>query len=449
MVIDLHASKRRALLLATGILALLGAWFAVRWYTGNTLAEYGPGVEDDGIEIAESAVRLAPRDPVPRWKLARLEEKSFTPKELEAAVKHHAEAVGLSPSDYRLWMDFGRALELNGNGAQAELALRHAVELAPAYAYPRWYLGNLLLRAGTTDEAFTELRAAAESAPQLRAPVFSLALQIFGQDSTGIKNAIGPSPELRASLTSYLISSQRLDDALGLWNSFSVEEKKTQSAIGEELLKAFAAAKRFHVALELARELAPDDRLKPVMNQLFNGGFEMGQGASGAGVFGWQLVTIPQAQASIDSNQYHGGGRSLRLGFKSSSNLTLNTVTQLVVVEPQAQYRFEFYVRTDDLRSGGTPTFEIVDENDGTLLGASEPLSPGTSGWQQITIDFGTKAKTEAIRVRINRASCGSDPVCPIFGTVWYDDFNLQRAGRIAGPKPTGEAKAHHAAAMG
>ncbi|MEO8433453.1 MAG: hypothetical protein ABI596_01040 [Pyrinomonadaceae bacterium] len=431
------------------ILALLGAWFALRWYTGNMLAEYGPGVEEDGIAIAQSAVRLAPRDPVPRWKLARLEEKSFTPKELDAAVKHHAEAVSLSPSDYRLWMDFGRALELSGNGVQAELAFRHAVELAPAYSYPRWYLGNLLLRTGRTDEAFTELRAAAESASQLRTQVFSLALQVFGQDSVGIKNAIGPSRDLRASLTSYLISNRRLDDALGLWNSFSPEEKQNQYAVGEDLLKAFAAAKRFHAALELARELAPDDNVKPAMNQVFNGGFEIGQGASGAGVFGWQLVTVPQAQTSIDSNQYHGGRRSLRLVFKSSSNLTLNTVAQLVVVEPQTQYKFGFYVRTDDLRSGGTPAFEIVDETDGTLLGASPPLSPGTGGWLQINIGFGTKAKTEAIRIRINRASCGSDPVCPIFGTVWYDDFNLQRTGRIAGPKPTGEAKAHHAAAMG
>ena len=427
----------------------MGAWFGLRWYTGNTLAEYGPGVEDGGMEVARSAVRLAPRDPVPRWKLARLEEKTFTPKDLESAVKHYAEAVSLSPSDYRLWMDYGRSLELSGNAAQAELAFRHAVELAPAYAYPRWYLGNLLLRGGRTDEAFTELRAAAESASQLRAPVFSLALQIFGQDSVGIKNAIGPSRELRASLTSYLVSSQRLDDAFGLWNSFSAEEKKSQYPIGEELLKAFAAAKRFHIALELARQLAADDSLKPVMNQVFNGGFEMGQAARGATVFSWQLVTVPQAQTSIDSNQYHGGARSLRIGFKSSSNLALNTVTQLVAVESQAQYRFEFYVRTDNLRSGGTPKFEIVDETDGTLLGASPPLTSGTSGWQQIKIDFATKAKTEAIRIRINRASCGSDPVCPIFGTVWYDDFNLQRAGRVAGRKPTVEAKAHNAAAMG
>lgn len=449
ILIDLHAPKRRALLLIPVILALLGAWFALRWYTGNTLAEYGPGVEEGGIEVARSAVRLAPRDPLPRWKLARLEEKSFASNQLDAAVRHHAEAVSLSPNDYRLWMDFGRGLELSGDGAHAEMAFRRAVELAPAYSYPRWYLGNLLLRAGRTDEAFTELRAAAESASQLRPQVFSLALQVFGQDSEAIKNAIGPSSDLRASLTSYLVSNQRLDEAFGLWNSFGLEEKRNQHVVGEELLKALAAAKRFRTALEIARELAPGDKPKPVMNQIYNGGFEMAYGASGAGVFGWQITTVPQAQASIDPSQQNGGARSLRLSFKSPANLTLNTVAQLVVVDSEAQYRFECYVRTDDLRSGGTPTFEIVDESDGTVLGATAPLTPGTNNWLQLSIDFETRAKTEAIRIRINRASCGQDPVCPIFGNVWYDDFNLQRAGRIAGPKPTGDAKTHRPTTMG
>lgn len=446
ILIDLHAPKRRAVLLIPLILALVGAWFAVRWYTGNTLAEYGPSLEEGGLEAARSAVRLAPRDPLPHWKLARLEEKSFASNQLDAAVRHHAEAVSLSPNDYRLWMDFGRVLEESGNGPHAETALRHAVELAPAYSYPRWYLGNLLLRAGRTNEAFTELRVAAESAEVLRPQVFSLALQFFGDDYEGIKNSMGPSTQLRAQLTSYLISNRRLDDALRLWNTFSFEEKKEQHLIGGEVLMALAAAKRFHAALEIARALAPDDQMKPTMNQFLNGGFEVASGASGRGVFGWQITTVPKAQASMDSSQYHSGGRSLRLVLKSSSDLALNTVTQVVAVEPRARYRFECYVRTEELRSGGTPTFEILDESDGTMLGASAPLSDGTKDWQQLTIDFETGAKTEAVRLRINRASCGQDPVCPIFGTVWYDDFNLQRAGQIAGPRTTSDAAALHSA---
>ena len=35
----------------------------------------------------------------------------------------------------------------------------------------------------------------------------------------------------------------------------------------------------------------------------------------------------------------------------------------------------------------------------------------------------------EAILIRFTRTPC-TDAVCPIFGKVWYDDFNLQRFGR-------------------
>jgi len=442
-VIDLHATNRRVLLLIPLLLVLVGAWFATRWYVGNTVAEYGPSVEEGGLDAARVAVRLAPKDPLTHWRLGRLEEKEFGQGPIDGAARNFAAAVELSPHDYRLWMDFGRALEASGNAVQAEAALRQAVKLAHAYGYPRWYLGNFLLRAGRTDEAFAELRIAAESTQPLRSQIFSLALQVMGDDSEALKKAMGDSPELRAQLTAYLISNQKLDVAIRLWNSFDPQEKKEQHEIGEALIKALANIKRFQAALEVARDLAAQDNAVPVPNQVFNGGFELAAGSSVAGVFAWEITSLPQAQAAIDSGQYHGGGRSLRLVFKSTTTLALNTVAQLIVVEPHTQYRLEYYARTEDLRSAGTPFFQIIDESDGAVLGASTAISAGTTSWQPVIIEFATKAKTEGVRLRINRAACGEDPVCPIFGTVWYDDFNLQRAGRAAGAKPGHDTPAH------
>ncbi len=48
-------------------------------------------------------------------------------------------------------MEFGAALEQAGDFEKAEKALREAVKLAPSYAYPRWYLGNLLVRTDRYD----------------------------------------------------------------------------------------------------------------------------------------------------------------------------------------------------------------------------------------------------------------------------------------------------------
>jgi hypothetical protein len=30
---------------------------------------------------------------------------------------------------------------------------------------------------------------------------------------------------------------------------------------------------------------------------------------------------------------------------------------------------------------------------------------------------------------------CGADAICPIFGMVWYDDFNLQSVGGTINPR--------------
>ena len=44
----------------------------------------------------------------------------------------------------------------------AEKAYRRAVEIAPDYTYPHWQIGNFYLRRNQSDEAFAELKKAAE-----------------------------------------------------------------------------------------------------------------------------------------------------------------------------------------------------------------------------------------------------------------------------------------------
>jgi hypothetical protein len=72
---------------------------------------------------------------------------------------------------------------------------------------------------------------------------------------------------------------------------------------------------------------------------------------------------------------------------------------------------------------------EILDAADGVLLSNSAAAPAGDNDWQRVSLGFKTGAKTEAIVIRITRASCGDNAICPIFGTIWYDDFDLKRRG--------------------
>jgi thioredoxin-like negative regulator of GroEL len=444
--IDVRTPLARALLLLPVMLVLVCSWYALRWYMGNTIVEYAPSLEEGALETARTGLSLAPDDPLAHWTVAGLEKRSLDPLLLP-------EAVSLSPNDYRLWMDLGMAREQAGDTEGGEKALRRAVELAPSYADPRWFLGNLLLRAGRPEEAFAELRLAGEANPATyRSQIFNLAWQVFNGDAVELRRAVGESVEARGALASLMAGRGRIDDALNLWSSLSQEEKGRQHDVGLGLMSALVAAKRYRAAQGLFRDLSADGGAGVEVGQFQNGGFESEMtgagGAAAANPFGWQVKSVPQAQIALDPRHRHAGARSLRVTFNAPDAFNFDNLSQLVVVEPSTQYRLECYVRTEELKSAGAPIIEIVDSTDGSVIASSSPLPVGKNDWQPLTVDFKTASKTEAVTVRTGRAPCSMEgSVCPIFGTIWYDDFNLQRGngsagtGRRGGVGPAGDAK--------
>lgn len=418
------------LLIIPVALVLLGAWFAVRWYIGNTMADFAPDADEGGIETTHSAINFAPSDPLVYLAAANLEMSTLDPSRRTEAVKLYEQSVRLSPNDYRLWLALGRAREQAGDGAGGEKALKRAIELAPAYSYPHWYLGNLLLRAGRTDEAFTELRRAAESNPAaFRSLIFDAAWNIYDRDVAAIERVVGEDAGTRAQLAAFLATRQRAEDAVRLWKSLSADEKKAEHKTGEDLFKALFEKKQYRAAQELARDIGVESGES--VGRFANGGFENGISAPGVSLFGWQINPVAQTQVSFDSEQHHGGLRSLRIIFDGFSRPAYYNITQLVVVEPNTRYRFEGYVRTQDLKSGGAPLIEVVNTADNKVLGTTPAFPLGRNDWQPVTVEFSTPADTEGIYVRTNRAFCGE--VCPIFGIIWYDDFNLERLGQSSG----------------
>ena len=113
-----------------------------------------------------------------------------------------------------------------------------------------------------------------------------------------------------------------------------------------------------------------------------------------------------QAQISVDHGEWHSGRGSLKIVFKSPTNLGAINVSQLVVVEPDVQYRLECYARTDDLRTAGPPIVEIRDASDSAILATSQPLPDGTNKWQPITVEFKTGPQMEGRSIETLPATC-------------------------------------------
>ncbi len=388
--------------------------------------------------MAQVAVRWAPDDPLTHWRLASFEEKTFTAENLAAAVQEYQLAVKASPYDYRYWMEFGRALEASGDREGGEKALRHAVELAPNYSHPLWQYGNVLLREGKVDEAFNQLSKAAEADPEMRSPVFGVATQVFGGDIDQIINVL-PTPAVRMQLAINLVNANNFDQALRILRTISPADRKAQSELTDKIITSLIDNQQFHAALSLLSELETDPSQLPTPDHIWNGGFDQAVPLLDPKPFHWVINSRPQTQISIDSRAHSGSG-SLRIIFAVPNKLQTISVSQKVVVDPGTAYRLQFYQRTDKLVSASTPVVQVKDVGSSGLLASSQPVASGTNDWQLVTLDFTTNPKNDGISIGIVRSGCEDQPICPIFGTVWYDDFDLQR---ISGPSsPNRNARA-------
>ena len=425
-LVQLKASAPlKAIMTLTLLLALFASWFVVRWYLGNTIAEYFHP-DDHRLETAQMAVGLAPNDPLPHWRLGNLAQKELPPDQISLVVSEYEKAVSLSPNDYRLWMDFGISLEQAGDFEKAEKALREAVKLAPSYAYPRWLLGNLLLRTDRYDEGFAELRHASEANGEFQSQLFNLAWQLNKDDFDSLRAAVGNTPGVRAAFSDYLIKRSRYDEGLRLWNTLSGTEKRENRIAADTIINNLVTNQRYHQAMAIWNEVAPGPAYNAELGHILDRGFENNLAHGPGAVFGWQEQSNSQVQIGIDAGQGHSGSRSLRLFFRVRSHIEAINVSQLIPVQPNTEYDFECYLKTDKLESAETPVIVITNAGDDAVLTGSSSAPSGSNDWQRISLSFKTGAKTEAVKVKMLRNSCADSAVCPIFGTVWYDDFDLK-----------------------
>src|SRR5215207_2423990 len=223
-LINVRPVLARVPLALLALAALYCAWFGVRWGLGNTMAETAPAsyAKDPAaaFESAEAATRLAPRDPFTHLILARLNQISFEPAAVPRALAEYEQAA----------------------------ALRRAAELAPNYTYPRWHLGNALLRAGRTEEAFAELRRAADADSSLRPQVFNLAWQVYGPNLARVVDAVGKTAESRGQLVAVLAGRGNLEDAQVVWAGLGPEGQRLHVGAADPLARAFYAKGQYRRA---------------------------------------------------------------------------------------------------------------------------------------------------------------------------------------------------------
>ncbi len=417
--IKLNSTASRAIVPVLAVLCVIFAYVFAKWFLGNTIAS-----RSVYKEIAEFSVGLAPADPQTHFASAVLHEKTFLPEDLPKSLAEFEKAASLSPSDYLLWFELGRARARNGDAEGAEKALRKALALAPNYSQVQWTLGNFLLRQGNETEAFTYIRKAAEGDKTFAAPAISSAWQLFGGDIVRIKSYAGESVNLKAAFASLLAKEKRFDEALDVWTSLPEAVRKTDfKANGDEIYQKMLEARKYRTALQVFSDLSESDDNKFALGSITNGGFESNINPQNPGVFEWQIGEGVEPQILIDKTQKRGGEISLVIVFNNKDGKAFRNISQSVAVAANKRYVFETFYKSD-LKTSATFKWEIVDAADNEKILASTEAVAASSDWASLKTEFVAPETTEAVTIRLARGP-GSTTLCPISGKLWFDDFSL------------------------
>lgn len=373
----------------------------------------------NSIEAADAAVQFAPSDPEVHRARAAVFTRLQKPDE---AAKSLEKAVALRYRDDYLWIELGNTREELGDTQGALAALDQAVRWAPHYAHTHWQRGNLLLRMGRANEAFTELRTAARANPRYAPNLIDLAWGI-SNSNVNITEALLDikGDDERLSLIQFLAREGRGEEVL---DQIRLLDTQLSAEKIDELARLLYSAKAFRQSFDLSHQYG---NFRPPT--FLNGGFEEPLVVADSG-FGWIIAPQQKNHLAIDVSEKLSGEKSLQINLDGSWTPGTPLLSQTFIVQPGTTYRLSFAVKTKDLVTGGPPLIVVNDATNDQLLGKSENFPTATTSWTNLNLKFTTLPTSQAAVIRLQRNNCDSSP-CPIFGTLWVDQFSVEQTERI------------------
>jgi tetratricopeptide (TPR) repeat protein len=360
--------------------------------------------------VADAAVSISPSDPDAQRARAAAYNSQQQPAE---AARSLESAVALRYRDDYLWIELGNTREDLGDTTGALAALNEATRWAPYYAHTHWQRGNLLLRMNRSNGAFADLRQAAVANQKYLPNLIDLAWVISKGDLKTTESLVDINNDTeRLVLIRYLAGKgkgkETLDQIQLLTTPLSTEQNN-------ELARLLFGAKSFREASALMHAKA---------SSFVNGGFEDPLVLNDI-TFGWIVAPEQKNRLAIDVSEKLEGTKSLQVNFSGDWAPGAAFLSQTLILDPENTYRVSFAVKTKDLMTGGPPFIAVRDATNNNLLGKSENFPAASNPWLTLNFEFKTLPNSQAAIVRLERNNC--DPTCPIFGTLWLDQFLIEQ----------------------
>lgn len=413
------------LLTATALTCLTAAWFFIKWDFINVVATNLDPSRPESALVVDWLAQVSPNDPQTHFAVASLFEKTFETDDLTKSLHEYEIAAALSPHNYVMWLNLGKARSLSGDTEGAEAAYARALALAPNYSSVQWVYGNLLLREGRSDEGFALLAKAAVLNQDYARTAVATALQMSDGDVVQVRRMMGDSDITNATLATTLAALKRDDEAFDSWSRLTAADKADKfSELGQTLIGEFAAAKKFGLAARVAADLQSNGAEKPVVEKVTNGGFETAVKLKGAGIFEWKIDDGLEPVIGLTETQKHSGNSSLWIAFDSFKASGFRAVSQTVAVVPAANYELEVFYRSD-IKSAAILKWEVADAATGKTIANTVPMADA-GDWTPIKIGFSVPSDSDGVVIRLVREGCvGSS--CRMSGKISFDDISIRR----------------------
>jgi tetratricopeptide (TPR) repeat protein len=409
------------------VIAIVAAlWFC---YAGgkHTLASHY--ALSSNHENWEWALRIEPDNPEIWYRLGRFRQLDFDNTDLPLSITDYRRAIQLNPRSPYYKLDLAGALEMAGKNDEADSSFRGAQAAYPISAEVSWKYGNFLLRQNRLPEAYAEIHRAVMVDPQL-IPLAVSRVWHSDPDVHLLLDQILPNTTgAYSEALTFLADAQDPAAALVVWQRLIAKDPHTDLKLTFKLTDMLTAQEKFEEAGAVWRQAVardPGSASAYIGNSLvYDGGFEMDILGGG---FGWRQTDVPGVDFDFDTDVKHSGSRSARLTFDGTHNLSYEDLFQSVLVSPNTRYRFQGYLRTDQISTESGVRFEIVDPKDPKHLDVTTPSETGTEPWTLEQVEFTTGPETRLILIRVAR-KLSERLDNKIRGTVWIDDVSLARLG--------------------
>jgi hypothetical protein len=409
------------------ILSLLGCVIAYRVGLVGSIVRYAPETE-----LLKFAVKLTPNDPKIYYLLGHAYLHDLDNIDIQESIKALDRAVKLSPNDFMIWLTRAKAFERSGDLVGAEQSVNRAVALAPHYFEPHWQLANLFLRTGKIEQALPEFRRALAANDEQLGYAMELIWQITDGDLSMTESIVPERTNDRIDFIEFLFRKKHFREGTDRWVSLPASVSDAPDWRARQFVEQLFASKEHEMAWEIWSRLPEYSGQKLPKGEIQNGSFEQPMKNYIAG-FEWQFDSKePQARLSIDTASPQSVGRSMRIDYSAEGRLGFDHIRQVVLVEPEKEYRLQYFARSEGLTTGSLPFVEISDAAGRSALRTrSEPMLLGSSDWKQYEIRFKTDSNMHSLMISIRReANCSTDNQgegpCPIFGRVWFTGFSLE-----------------------